>query len=138
MHLKWRLGYCENGLGEAGVELEFDFGDEARNVLVVLPAHIATPSVKLVLLDFSPAENGIRPENHRFVDQIMPSLVTLHNAATDDGSGLALVGRREKYLLLACGLRQLTSCTVVEELIFLSILIFSSKLGIGLTICILR
>ena len=82
VHLERRLGDCDDRLWEARVKLKFDFGDEARYVFVVLTAHVAAPSIELLLLDLSAPKNGVCAKNDWLVNQIVASLVPLHYTAT--------------------------------------------------------
>ena len=81
VHLKGRLGDCDDWFWEARVKLKLDFGDKARDVFVVLTAHIAAPGIELLLLDFSAPKNGVCAKNDWLVDQIMAPLMPLHYTA---------------------------------------------------------
>ena len=68
VHLKRRLGYCDDRLWEAWVKFELDFGDKARDVFVVHTSHVATPSIKLLLLDFPASKYGVSAKNDGLMD----------------------------------------------------------------------
>ena len=68
MHLVRRLGNCDDRLWEARVKFEFHFGDEARNIFVVLASHVAAPSIELLLLDLPASEDSVRAENDWLVN----------------------------------------------------------------------
>lgn len=84
MHLERRFMHRVNRIREWGIQLEFYFANEPWNVFSVFAANVAAPSIHLILRHFLTSVHGVCAKDDRFVNHVMPRLVSLHYAWLDE------------------------------------------------------